>query len=556
MSKLDRFLLSEEVLDDNRNLKAIILDRLWSDHSPILLHIQKINYGPTSIKIFHSWFQRKDVDVMVKQGFVDGSQTNEGWIQECLRYAHTSVLLNGSPTSEFSIKRGLRQGDPLSPFLFVLIMEGFHVAIKDAAHANLIKGVSVGNPCIFLSHFFYADDVVLVTEWSHVVMDNIIRLFNVFFASGLRINIYKSNVYGIGVSDDEIEDMAQSIGCLFEARLSKWKAYLLSLGGRSTFSKAMLGSVDKDSKKLILIKWEKALASFGKEGLGFGSLKSFNLALLQKWRWRLISNPNLLWVQVIKAIHREEVGLSHFACKSKGLWAKIIGYINHLHSNGIIPTNTLRFKVGCGSHVRFWIYNWIGDSPLLHRYNRLYRLELHLNCVISDRFVNGEWHWQWRRIIDSERRFDMLKALLTELESVPISSGNDEVRWGLNPDGSFYVSVTRDHIDDVILSTLPAVTSWCKILPKKVNIFIWRLRLDKLPHRFNLSRHGLDIQAIACSVCSKGLLSFSRKYGLRRFLFLDKMSDVSDEVRHGYSDQLHSVKYPTSKKSPNPDMDY
>ncbi|PWA63527.1 RNA-directed DNA polymerase, eukaryota, Reverse transcriptase zinc-binding domain protein [Artemisia annua] len=74
MSKLDRFLLSEEVLDDNPDLKAIILDHLWSDHSPILLHIQKTDYGPIPFKFFHSWFQRKDVDEVVKQAFVNSSE--------------------------------------------------------------------------------------------------------------------------------------------------------------------------------------------------------------------------------------------------------------------------------------------------------------------------------------------------------------------------------------------------------------------------------------------------------------------------------------------------
>lgn len=67
MSKLDRFLISEEVMDDNTDLKAMVLDRLWSDHSPILLHSQKTDYGPTPFKFFQSWFQRKDVDEVVKK---------------------------------------------------------------------------------------------------------------------------------------------------------------------------------------------------------------------------------------------------------------------------------------------------------------------------------------------------------------------------------------------------------------------------------------------------------------------------------------------------------
>ncbi|GKE47442.1 RNA-directed DNA polymerase, eukaryota, reverse transcriptase zinc-binding domain protein, partial [Tanacetum coccineum] len=64
-----------------------------------------------------------------------------GWIQECLQSACTSILVNGSPTSEFSIKRCLRQGYQLSPNLFILIMEGLHIAIKDAVQASLIRGV-------------------------------------------------------------------------------------------------------------------------------------------------------------------------------------------------------------------------------------------------------------------------------------------------------------------------------------------------------------------------------------------------------------------------------
>ncbi|GKE75178.1 putative RNA-directed DNA polymerase, eukaryota, reverse transcriptase zinc-binding domain protein [Tanacetum coccineum] len=196
-----------------------------------------------------------------------------GWISECLKSARTSILINGSPTLEFSIKRGLRQGDPLSPFLFILIMEGRYIAIKDAIHSDLISGVDVGNPSMHISHFFYADDVVLVTEWNRVQMDNILRVLNVFFlASGLRININKSNVFGIGVSSEEIEDMARLTGCLpgsipftylglpigsnmnrlvlwngliekFKSRLSIWKANLLSIGGRSTLVKAVLGSI-------------------------------------------------------------------------------------------------------------------------------------------------------------------------------------------------------------------------------------------------------------------------------------------------------------------------
>ncbi|GKB31200.1 hypothetical protein Tco_0870601, partial [Tanacetum coccineum] len=230
-----------------------------------------------------------------------------------------------------SIKKGLRQGDPLSPFLFILVMEGLHVAIKDACQANLIKGVTVGTPGIRLSHFFYADDV-------------------------------KSNVYGIGVSPDDIEQMAQATDC--SAGTMPFTYLGLPIGVNMN---SLNSCQDKDKKKTTWVKWENILASREKGGLGIGSLKAFNQALLQKWRWRLHSNPNQLWVHVIKAVYGEDAGFDHIPSTAKGIWRNIVGSINHLHDSCIVPKDTMKHKVRCGTKVRFWIDTWIGDGPLAHR---------------------------------------------------------------------------------------------------------------------------------------------------------------------------------------------
>jgi len=66
------------------------------------------------------------------------------WIKECVSTATASVLVNGSPTDEFPLERGLRQGDLLSPFLFLLASEGLNVMMSEMVTANIFEGYSVG----------------------------------------------------------------------------------------------------------------------------------------------------------------------------------------------------------------------------------------------------------------------------------------------------------------------------------------------------------------------------------------------------------------------------
>ncbi|GJZ86800.1 hypothetical protein Tco_0658410 [Tanacetum coccineum] len=257
---------------------------------------------------------------------------------------------------------------------------------EDACQANLIKGVTVGTP------------------------------------------VHKSNVYGIGVSPDDIEQMAQATDCStcsmpftylglpigvnmnrlnswqgmidkFDKRLSKWKANLLSIGGRSTLVKA---GVDKDTKKIAWVKWENILAS-----------------------------------------------------REKG-----VGSINHLHDCCIVPKDTLKHKVGCGTKVRFWIDTCIGDSPLVLRYNRLYRLDVQPYCFIRDRFINREWKMQWKRPIVSGRINAMWESLQAKLQHVTPFEGQDEVRWGIGHDGKFTTSASVKSFKARVGNPINLMSDW------------------------------------------------------------------------------------------------
>ncbi|GJR83012.1 RNA-directed DNA polymerase, eukaryota, reverse transcriptase zinc-binding domain protein [Tanacetum coccineum] len=195
------------------------------------------------------------------------------WIKTCLSSSRASILVNGSPISEFFINRGLRQGDPLSHFLFILVLEGLHNAFADPVGNGLISGININNSSIHISHLFFPDDVIITTGWNARDLENIIRVLNVFYlASGLKINIHKSNIYGIVFNKDEVYNMASNAGCIagnipfnylglpigsnmksiaswkmlidcFRSRLSTWKASLLSIGGHLTLIKSVLGSL-------------------------------------------------------------------------------------------------------------------------------------------------------------------------------------------------------------------------------------------------------------------------------------------------------------------------
>ncbi|GJW32288.1 putative RNA-directed DNA polymerase, eukaryota, reverse transcriptase zinc-binding domain protein [Tanacetum coccineum] len=78
----------------------------------------------------------------------------------------SSILVNGSPTKEFAMERSIRQGDPLSPFLFLIVAESLNVAMQEAVRGGLFDGVKVGLDDIEVSHLQYADDTIFVGDWN------------------------------------------------------------------------------------------------------------------------------------------------------------------------------------------------------------------------------------------------------------------------------------------------------------------------------------------------------------------------------------------------------
>nr|GEY34823.1 RNA-directed DNA polymerase, eukaryota [Tanacetum cinerariifolium] len=124
-------------------------------------------------------------DVLKKFGFED-KWCN--WIQSCLKSSRGSIIINGSPTEEFQFLKGLKQGDHLSPFLFLLIMESLHLSFPRVVDAGLFKALH-----------------------------------------GLRINMSKSKLMGVSVESDKVK--WNEVVEMVKNRLSKWKMKALSVEG-------------------------------------------------------------------------------------------------------------------------------------------------------------------------------------------------------------------------------------------------------------------------------------------------------------------------------------
>ncbi|GJS23937.1 RNA-directed DNA polymerase, eukaryota [Tanacetum coccineum] len=127
--------------------------------------------------------------------------------------------------------------------------------------------------------------------------------------------------------------------------------------------------------------------------------------------------------------------------------------------------------------------------------------------LVIDRINNGQWSWNWSRTNLGVRNLAYLCDMLNEIGQLNIDVNEDTCTWSLGPNGTFTVKDARYRIDQNILPTLAHTTTWDKSIPRKVNVFMWRLSLDRLPHRLNLSSRGMDIPAISCPSCNANVES-------------------------------------------------
>ncbi|GJZ65980.1 RNA-directed DNA polymerase, eukaryota, reverse transcriptase zinc-binding domain protein [Tanacetum coccineum] len=433
------FIKQCQILDGPLMVNEVIQ---WCKHKKSKLMVFKIDFEKAFDSISWDFLLR----VMHFMGF---SEKWIKWISGCLLSATSSILINGSPTREFNINRGLRQGDPLSPFLFIIAMEGLHVAMEDAKAAGLFQD------------------------------------------SGLKINFHKSKLLVLDLPFDDVSLLASFTGCnalvshfnylglpidcnmtlvkswdpiveKFSNRLSKWKASFLSIGGRATLISSVLGAIGTyffslfpmplmvnkklealrakffwgsadNSHKIPWIAWDIALSSKVKGGLGIGSLYSLNHALIQKWRWRFLNNPHALWSRLIVAIHGPNEDSSSFFShiKSKSTWYRIVGSINSMHEKGLIPLSSMQRRVNNGASTKFWHDSWTGNSPFKIQFPRLFHLSLNKDYTVNECWNNG-WHLEWSRNIINGTNAAQLATLQNTISGISLNDSEDVWDWTID----------------------------------------------------------------------------------------------------------------------------
>lgn len=134
------------------------------------------------------------------------------WVSNILAKGKTSILLNGVPGNWINCKNGLRQGDPLSSYLFIIVTDVLVYLIrKERVNGAILHPLTPNTPCPVLQ---YADDTLILFKGDMTAISRLKQILDSFSAvTGLLINYHKSTFIPMNLTDQAIHDMASCLGC-------------------------------------------------------------------------------------------------------------------------------------------------------------------------------------------------------------------------------------------------------------------------------------------------------------------------------------------------------
>jgi len=323
--------------------------------SPLKLSIswtKKLNYGGNIVvkvdiaKAFDTLECPFLLKVLHAYGF---NNTFCNWIKVILQSATLSISINGSQNGYFKCKRGVTQGDPLSPLLFCIAEDFLSRSITSLVEQGKVNLINSSRHYNFPSHVLYADDVMIFCKASIAYVNALKDLFITYAnASGQQINPSKSTIYAGSISTGRLNYLVNNLG--FQAgefpfnylgvpifkgkpkkshlqgiadrikiKLTSWKAAMLSMAGRALLVKSvthamlvhsmslyswpvsLLKEIDKwcrnfiwsgdiEKRNLVTIAWKKLCRPMDEGGIGLRSLISLNEASNLKIGWDMLNS--------------------------------------------------------------------------------------------------------------------------------------------------------------------------------------------------------------------------------------------------------------------------
>lgn len=350
-------------------------------------------------------------DVMFKLGF---EEKWINWIMHCVTSVKFSVLANGRKAADVTPSRGLRQGDPLSPYLFLLIADSLSSLLSEAVSSKELGGIRVRNRGPILSHLLFADDSSLFMEASLKNCEKVKEIMSWFGeATREEINFQKSEILfspntrvelqevivefmGMGIMKDAAKYLGvptswgkskqETLGYVRDRILTKlqgWKQLLMNPAGKEVLIKDVAETIpafpmscfkfpknlckqmsseicrfwwgEKESgNKIHWIRWKELNKPKEVGGLGFKDLQDFNVALLAKQFWRMVKDPNSLWAQVLKASYfpKSSPWEAKRGSSPSWIWTSLL-------EGGQLLKKGAHWRVGNGHSIDVWNDKWL-----------------------------------------------------------------------------------------------------------------------------------------------------------------------------------------------------